>query len=165
MKGRLRPRISICGEIIFWSRRYWSLVQRRGGYIFPSGHGGISGVASAPRVVAKSHALFVRAGAILPMGPVRQYAMQPSDEPVTLLIFPGADGQFSWYQDDGISFAYQHGRSTRIDCTWQNSPRKLTLASSSGSIRSQLKEVRIQAIDTGMTKVVSLAPHYTVVEL
>jgi alpha-glucosidase/alpha-D-xyloside xylohydrolase len=109
--------------------------------------------------------LFVRAGAILPMGPVRQYAMQPSDEPVTLLIFPGADGQFSWYQDDGISFAYQHGRSTRIDCTWQNSPRRLTLALNSGIIQSQLKEVRIQAMDTGMTKVVSLAPHYTVVEL
>ncbi len=58
--------------------------------------------------------LYVRAGAVVPMGPVRQYAMEPSEEPVTLHVYPGADGQFSWYEDDGISFGYQQGRFTSV---------------------------------------------------
>ncbi len=109
--------------------------------------------------------LYVRAGAIVPIGPVRQYAMEPSEEPVALQVYPGANGQFSWYEDDGISFAYQLGRFTRIDCTWQDSARKLTLARVAGKRPLSLKEVRIQAMDTGITKVVSSANHLTVVEL
>jgi alpha-glucosidase/alpha-D-xyloside xylohydrolase len=109
--------------------------------------------------------LYVRAGAIVPMGPVRQYAMEPSEEPVTLHVYPGADGQFSWYDDDGISFGYQQGRFTRIDCTWQDSARELTLTWVAGKRPLPLKAVRIQAMDTGMTKVVSPANHLTVIEL
>ena len=36
--------------------------------------------------------LLVRAGAIVPTGPVKQYADEPSSEPLTLTIYPGADG-------------------------------------------------------------------------
>jgi alpha-glucosidase/alpha-D-xyloside xylohydrolase len=109
--------------------------------------------------------LYVRAGAIVPMGPVRQYAMEPSEEPITLRVYPGADGRSSWYEDDGISFAYRRGQFTRIDCSWQDSLRRLTLELAAGSMPSPLREVRIQAIDTGMTKVVSPANRVTVVEL
>ena len=45
--------------------------------------------------------LYVRAGAIIPMGPVKQYTSEPSDEPLTLVVYPGADGASSWYEDDG----------------------------------------------------------------
>ena len=50
----------------------------------------------------------------VPMGPVSQYVTEPSDEPVALRIYPGADGRFSWYQDDGVSFGYQHGHFLRF---------------------------------------------------
>jgi alpha-glucosidase (family GH31 glycosyl hydrolase) len=46
--------------------------------------------------------LYVKAGAIVPFGPVRQYAREPVDEPLTLQIYPGADGCFVLY--DGVSF-------------------------------------------------------------
>ncbi len=36
--------------------------------------------------------LYVRAGAVIPMGPVKQYTDEPSDEPMTLVVYPGADG-------------------------------------------------------------------------
>ena len=44
--------------------------------------------------------LYVRAGSIIPMGPVKQYAAEKVDGPLTLLIYPGADA-FALYEDDG----------------------------------------------------------------
>ncbi len=45
--------------------------------------------------------LYVRAGTILPLGPVKQYTSEVVDGPLTLQIYPGADGQFMVYEDDG----------------------------------------------------------------
>jgi alpha-glucosidase (family GH31 glycosyl hydrolase) len=36
--------------------------------------------------------LHLRAGSILPLGPVKQYAAEKTDEPLSLTIYPGADG-------------------------------------------------------------------------
>ena len=108
--------------------------------------------------------LYVRAGAIVPIGPVRQYATEPSEEPITLRIYPGADGQFSWYQDDGISFRYQHGQFSRIDCVWQDSARKLTLARSGGNMPSVPTTVIIRAMD-GKTRIITLANQTMVIDL
>ena len=71
--------------------------------------------------------LYIKAGTILPMGPVKQYAQETSSEPLILRIYPGADGTTSLYQDDGISFAYQKGKFSRIACTWNDRERILTL--------------------------------------
>lgn len=109
--------------------------------------------------------LYVRAGAVIAMGPVRQYAMEASDEPVTLRVYPGADGKFSWYEDDGISFRYEQGEFTRIECGWDDAQRKLTLAWAQGSRPAPGKKVRIEAMDKGTVKTVVLADHSTVVEL
>ena len=54
--------------------------------------------------------LHVRAGAIIPLGPVRQYVEQPIDAPLTIVVYPGADGAFTLYEDDGRSFEYRQGR-------------------------------------------------------
>ena len=109
--------------------------------------------------------LYARAGAVIPMGPVRQYAMQPSDEPVTLLIYPGADGNYSWYEDDGISFRYRQGEFTRIECSWEDSSRKLTMEWAKGSRPSPGKRVRIQAVDNRRVKTIVLAEDSTVIHL
>ncbi|HVC46676.1 MAG TPA: TIM-barrel domain-containing protein [Terracidiphilus sp.] len=109
--------------------------------------------------------LYVRAGAIVPMGPTRQYAMEPSEEPVTLRVYPGADGRFCWYEDDGSSFRYQQGEFARIECGWEDSSRRLTLAWAAGSRPSPGKRVMIRAMDNGSAKQVVLSQHSTVVEL
>src|SRR5260370_26347432 len=44
--------------------------------------------------------LYVRAGAILPLGPVKQYTGEPVGEPLTSSIYPGADGGFLLYDED-----------------------------------------------------------------
>jgi alpha-glucosidase (family GH31 glycosyl hydrolase) len=99
------------------------------------------------------------------MGPVRQYVTEPSDEPVALRVYPGADGRFSWYQDDGISFAYQHGYFLRIDCTWQNSTRKLTLARSGGNAAQVATKVVVRSMDIEESKTIHLTSQLTVIDL
>jgi alpha-glucosidase/alpha-D-xyloside xylohydrolase len=77
--------------------------------------------------------LLVRAGAILPTGPVKQYAEQPSKEPVTLTVYPGADGAFTFYDDDGLTFAYEDGDYQEIAMRWDDARRTLTLRHSKGA--------------------------------
>ena len=52
--------------------------------------------------------LFVRAGAIVPMGPVIQHTGEPQEE-ITLLIHPEGTSRFELYEDDGRSRAYRQG--------------------------------------------------------
>ena len=77
--------------------------------------------------------LHVRAGAIVPMGPVRQYAQEPVAGPLTLVVYPGADGRCSVYEDDGISFAYRRGEWMGIEITWADASRSVTLRLAPGS--------------------------------
>ncbi len=77
--------------------------------------------------------LYVRAGAILPLGPVKQYVEEKSDEPLTVTIYPGADGSFSLYEDDGKSFNYRRGEWMDIDMSWNDPGRSLRMQLASGS--------------------------------
>src|SRR5439155_7337828 len=66
-------------------------------------------------------------------GPVRQYVDEPSDEPLTLTVYPGADGRSSMYDDDGTSFDYRRGAFMRLVMTWRDAARRLSLALAPGS--------------------------------
>ena len=77
--------------------------------------------------------LHVRAGAILPFGPVRQYVDEPVDAPLSLVIYPGADGEFTLYEDDGMTFNYRKGEWMGIEAGWREAGRLLTLRLARGS--------------------------------
>ncbi|MGA8505150.1 MAG: TIM-barrel domain-containing protein [Candidatus Sulfotelmatobacter sp.] len=69
--------------------------------------------------------LFVRAGSVLPLGE----AIESSNEPqkiVRVRIYPGADAEFTLYQDDGKTYAYEKGdcRVTRLH--WNDAAQQLT---------------------------------------
>lgn len=60
--------------------------------------------------------IFIRAGAIIPGGPLRQYVDEPQPARVDLDLYPttaGGTEQFTLYEDDGISFAFQQGEFLR----------------------------------------------------
>jgi alpha-glucosidase (family GH31 glycosyl hydrolase) len=71
--------------------------------------------------------LFVRAGAIIPMGPVKQYTGEKVAGPVELWVHPGDYGAFSLYDDDGISFDFRRGASRSIQMSWNDHTRTLGL--------------------------------------
>ena len=72
--------------------------------------------------------IYVRAGAIIPFDPVRQYTAQPVSEPTTLKVYRGADGEYTLYDDDGISQDYLQNKGAWIRMTWNDAARSLTLA-------------------------------------
>jgi alpha-glucosidase (family GH31 glycosyl hydrolase) len=72
--------------------------------------------------------MYVRAGAIIPFDPVRQYTSQPVAEPTTLKVYRGANGEFTFYDDDGVSQEYLQNRGSWIGMRWDDGARRLTLA-------------------------------------
>lgn len=93
--------------------------------------------------------LYVRAGSILPLGPVKQFVEEKVDEPITLLIYPGSDASFLLYEDDGISFNYRKGQWTGIQMTWNDKNRKLSLQLALGSrmLSSEPKALTVKLFD------------------
>jgi alpha-glucosidase (family GH31 glycosyl hydrolase) len=77
--------------------------------------------------------LFVRAGAILPLGPIKQYTGEKVDQPLSVTIYPGMDGAFLFYEDDGKSFNYRRGEWMGIRMEWADARRVLTLHLAEGS--------------------------------
>jgi alpha-glucosidase/alpha-D-xyloside xylohydrolase len=71
--------------------------------------------------------IYVRAGAIIPLDPIRQYTSQPVNEPTSLRVYRGTDGQFTLYEDDGISQAYLQGRGSWTRITWNDGARQLAI--------------------------------------
>lgn len=71
--------------------------------------------------------IYIRAGAIIPFDPIRQYTGEPVKEPTTLRIYPGADGQFTLYEDDGISLDYLKGKATWVGLIWDDKAHTLSL--------------------------------------
>ena len=73
--------------------------------------------------------IYAKAGAIIPMDPVRQYTDQPVTEPTTIRVYPGADGDFILYDDDGESMGYQNGSDEKTEWVhfhWDDAARKMT---------------------------------------
>ncbi|NJD10941.1 MAG: glycoside hydrolase family 31 protein [Gemmatimonadetes bacterium] len=71
--------------------------------------------------------IYVRAGAIIPFDPVRQYTAEPVSGPTTLRVYRGANGDFTLYEDDGISQRYLTGEGSWIRMRWDDAARRLTL--------------------------------------
>jgi alpha-D-xyloside xylohydrolase len=84
--------------------------------------------------------LYVRAGAIIPMGPVVQYATQHPDAPYEVRIYPGADGKFTLYEDDNETYAYEKGQSARYDLSWNDATRTLTVGPRRGAFAGMVKQ-------------------------
>jgi len=77
--------------------------------------------------------VYVRAGAVIPMGPIKQYTEEIVDGPLTLWVHPGADGVFALYEDDGNTFDYRRGEFMRVNIAWNDRQRLLTMRLANGS--------------------------------
>jgi alpha-glucosidase len=89
--------------------------------------------------------LFVRGGAIIPMGPVRQH-FQPSAD-LTLLVFPAGDSTFELFEDDGVSRDYEHGSYSLT--TLRCSDSRLIIEPARGSYAATPPE-RTIVVQTGL---------------
>ncbi len=104
--------------------------------------------------------IYVRAGAIIPVDPVRQYTSEPVTDPTTLRVYRGANGQFTLYDDDGISQDYLQGRGTWTRVTWDDRGKRLTIepgAPRGATSLPTLRGFRVVMLPEGATKEVRYA--------
>jgi alpha-glucosidase len=71
--------------------------------------------------------VYVRGGAILPLGPERQFIDGTALDTVQLHLWPGHSGELSWYEDDGISQDHEAGIHHRRRILSRKKARTLTL--------------------------------------
>jgi alpha-D-xyloside xylohydrolase len=83
--------------------------------------------------------LYIRAGTILPLGPLVQYAAEKPDAPIELRIYPGADAHFTLYEDDTTTYNYEKGQHTTIPLTWNDTTHTLTIGQREGTFPTMPK--------------------------
>ena len=76
--------------------------------------------------------LYVRAGSILPLGPVVQYATQKTTAPLELRVYPGADADFTLYEDENDNYNYEKGAYATIPMHWNDKTQQLTIGRRAG---------------------------------
>ena len=71
--------------------------------------------------------LYVAAGTVLPLGPVKQHTSERVEQPLSISIYPGASGSFLLYEDDGRSFNHRKGEWMGTRLNWNDATKTLTL--------------------------------------
>jgi alpha-D-xyloside xylohydrolase len=84
--------------------------------------------------------LFVRSGSIVPMGPDIQYTGQKPADPIELRIYPGNDGSFTLYEDEGDNYNYEKGGYATIPLKWNQAKQTLEIGKRQGEFPGMLKE-------------------------
>jgi alpha-glucosidase len=70
--------------------------------------------------------MYVRAGTLLPLGPVIQNTEETSTAPLELQIYPGRDASFTFVEDDGTTLGYQKGNVRTTRFSWDDKARVLS---------------------------------------
>jgi alpha-glucosidase/alpha-D-xyloside xylohydrolase len=136
---------------IWWS--FWTSERLQGGTDITA------------KAALDSMPIFLRAGSIIPMGPVKQHSGEKSDAATVLRIYPGANGQFRWYDDAGDGFDYERGEYMSLLCDWNDSSRTLTL---SRDLRGKLgsgRRIDIEIAATNTKRTVTLTSRTTRLQL
>ena len=82
--------------------------------------------------------MFVRAGSILPLGPEMQYVGEKTWDNLELRVYPGADGSFTLYEDEGDNYNYEQGAYATILFTWNDHARTLTIGAHQGNYKDMI---------------------------
>lgn len=84
--------------------------------------------------------MFVRAGSILPLGPEMQWVGEKSWDNIELRVYPGADGSFVLYEDEGDNYNYEKGIYSTITFQWNDKSKILTIGARQGSYPGMLQQ-------------------------
>jgi alpha-D-xyloside xylohydrolase len=98
--------------------------------------GGQSITANAPYDILP---MYVKAGSIVPMGPVIEYTDQKPADPITVIVYAGADGQFELYEDEGTNYNYENGNFSLIPISWSERDQTLTFEKRQGQFNGMIQ--------------------------
>jgi alpha-D-xyloside xylohydrolase len=76
--------------------------------------------------------LYVKAGSIIPMGPFIKYATEKTD-PIEVRIYPGANAEFTMYEDENDNYNYEKGMYSTFTMKWDDAAKKFSVSKRSGT--------------------------------
>ena len=93
--------------------------------------------------------MFIKAGTILPLAEVAEHAAAIGEN-LTFRIYPGEDGSFELYEDDGLTYDYEAGAYTLIPLNWNDDKKELVIGSRQGSYSEMIptRIFRFSVVDT-----------------
>ena len=96
--------------------------------------------------------VYVRAGSIVPMGPVVEYAEQKSDAPVELRVYPGADADFTLYDDAGDGYGYEHGEYATVTVHWDDAAGTVSFGDRTGGYPGMAAKQKFRVITGALAR-------------
>jgi len=102
--------------------------------------------------------LYVRAGSIVPLGPDVEWAAQKPADPVELRIYRGADGEFTFYEDENDNYNYEKGVHATIPLRWDEANHALTIGDRKGEFPGMLASRTFRVVFVGENHGVGIAP-------
>ena len=110
--------------------------------------------------------MFVRAGSIVPLAPEMQYVGEKAWDELELRVYPGANAQFTLYEDEGDNYNYEKGKYTTITMKWNDRSRLLTIGQRAGGYEGMLQERMFNVVlPDGTTKSVNYNGAETTIKL
>ena len=100
--------------------------------------------------------MFVRAGSILPLGPEMQYVGEKAWDNLEIRVYPGSDGVFTLYEDEGDNYNYEKGYYATITFVWNDKARTLTIGTRQGGYKGMILDRQFTIVlPDGTSKTVS----------
>ncbi len=93
--------------------------------------------------------VFVKAGSIMPFGPEVQYSSEKPWDELEIRVYPGADGEFVLYEDEGDNYNYEKGKYSAIKFAWSDASRTLSIAQRKGSFKGMLQKRKFNIVLVG----------------
>jgi alpha-D-xyloside xylohydrolase len=90
--------------------------------------------------------LFVKAGSIIPFGPKVQYATEKKWDNLEIRIYPGADGEFTLYEDENDNYNYEKGSYSTITFTWDDANKTIMVRERKGSFPKMINERKFNVV-------------------
>jgi alpha-glucosidase len=94
--------------------------------------------------------VYVRAGAILPVGPIIQHTEQDTTSVIEVHIYPGKNGTFCLTEDDGNSYDYVSGKVRNIVFAWNDATKTLSWKIT-GNFEGKYKRIKAILFDINQT--------------
>ena len=95
--------------------------------------------------------LFIKAGSIVPFGPNVQFATEKKWDNLEIRVYPGANAEFTLYEDENDNYNYEKGIYSTISFTWNDAKKSLTINDRKGTFPGMLgtRKFNIVVISTG----------------
>ena len=90
--------------------------------------------------------LLVRAGSIVPLGPVEQYTSEKPADDLEIRVYPGTDGDFTLYEDEGTNYNYEKGARSTIHFHWNDAKQELAIGRRQGQFPGMIQSRKFHLV-------------------